>query len=343
MSTAITSGRGDLIRSWVSTRRPLAGILVAVSLLASACSLPPPVAVRSLARPTATPSPAPSPPGPSAQRTTGPNACGDATRSLRPEGPLPEPGSFPQGSFMRRIYDRGRLVAGVSQDRLLLGYLNPTSNQLEGFDIDIVKQMARAIFGDENRVEYRAITSAQRIPLLQNGTVDIVALTMTVNCDRWRQIDFSSVYYLAGQRVLTSSKSQVKSLQDLGGKRVCAAAGTTSIDNIVRAAGKPIPVSVPEVTDCLVQLQRGQVDAISTDDTILVGLAAQDPSLQVVGPRFTDEPYGLGISQAHPEFVRFVNAVLEQMRADGSWKSTYGKWLWRLGPAPAPPAVNYRD
>jgi polar amino acid transport system substrate-binding protein len=244
---------------------------------------------------------------------------------------------------MKRIYDRGKLVAGVSQDRMLLGYLNPINNQLEGFDIDIVKQVARAIFGDESRVEYRAITSAQRIPLLQSGTIDIVALTMTINCDRGKQIAFSSVYYMAGQRVLTRGNTQVSSLQDLGGKKVCAAGGTTSIENITRAPSHPVPVSVPEVTDCLVQLQLGQVDAISTDDTILVGLAAQDPSVQIVGPRFTNEPYGLGISQAHPEFVRFVNAVLERMRVDGSWEATYDRWLGRLGAAPPPPAATYKD
>ena len=114
---------------------------------------------------------------------------------------------MPQGSFMRSIQDRGKLVAGVSQDILLFGYQNPISNQLEGFDIDMIKQVARAIFGDENHVEYRAITNAQRIPLLQDNTVDIVALTMTINCERWKQIDFSSVYYDAGQKVLVRRDS----------------------------------------------------------------------------------------------------------------------------------------
>jgi polar amino acid transport system substrate-binding protein len=323
-----------------SVRRHALGVLAALSLLASACAAPSLVTVS----PTATPAAATPSPSPGAHGTAAASpGCGDPTASLRPQGVLPKPGSFPDGSFMKSVHDRGKLVAGVSQDRLLFGYLNPISNQLEGFDIDMVKQVARAIFGDESRVEYRAITAAQRIPLLQSGAVDMVALTMTMNCDRWKQIDFSTVYYLAGQRVLTSRNTQIRSLQDLGGKRVCAAAGATSIDNLTRALSHPVPVSLPEITDCLVQLQRGQVDAISTDDTILVGLAAQDPSLQIVGPRFTDEPYGLGISQAHPEFVRFVNSMLEQMRADGSWEASYSRWLERLGPVPSPPAANYKD
>jgi polar amino acid transport system substrate-binding protein len=246
---------------------------------------------------------------------------------------------------MKAIQDRGKLVAGVSQDILLFGYQNPINNQLEGFDIDMIKQVARAIFGDENHIEYRAITSAQRIPLVQDGTVDIVALTMTINCERWKQIDFSSVYYDAGQRVLAPKSSGAQSLQDLSGKKVCAAAGTTSIDNITKSPAHPTPVSVAEFTDCLVLLQQGQVDAISTDDTILLGLAAQDPTLQVIGPKFTDEPYGLAINQSHPEFVRFVNAVLERMRQDGTWAGIHNKWLGRVsgGGAPSPPPAKYKD
>jgi len=252
---------------------------------------------------------------------------------------------MPAGTFMRTIQDRGKLVAGVSQDILLFGYQNPISNQLEGFDIDMIKQVAKAIFGDENHIEYRAITNAQRIPLLQYNTVDIVALTMTINCERWKQINFSTVYYDAGQRVLVPKSSGAQSMQDLGGKKVCAAAGTTSIDNIKAAPSHPVPVSVAEFTDCLVLMQQGQVDAISTDDTILLGLAAQDPTLQVLGPKFTDEPYGLGINQSHPEFVRFVNAVLEKMRTDGTWAGIYNRWLGRVGGGgtPSPPPAKYKD
>jgi polar amino acid transport system substrate-binding protein len=252
---------------------------------------------------------------------------------------------MPQGSYMRTIQERGKLVAGVSQDILLFGYQNPIDNQLEGFDIDMVKQVSKAIFGDENHVEYRAITNAQRIPLVQNGSVDMVALTMTINCERWQQVDFSSVYYDAGQRVLVPRNSHVQSLQDLGGKKVCAAAGTTSIDNITHAPNHPVPIAVSEFTDCMVLLQQGQVDAISTDDTILLGLAAQDPSLEVVGSKFTAEPYGMAIGQSHPEFVRFVNAVLERMRQDGTWATLYSRWLGRVsgGQPPNPPGAKYKD
>jgi polar amino acid transport system substrate-binding protein len=338
----VRTGRSRVSWSRVSWAAWLGAALV-LAVVGGACSGPAAPGARTASSPriaASTPTPAP------ATAAAPPASCGDATASLRPAtGALPAPGSMPAGTLMKTIQDRGKLVAGVSQDILLFGYQNPISNQLEGFDIDMVKQVSKAIFGDENHVEYRAITAAQRIPLLQDNSLDIVALTMTINCDRWKQIDFSSVYYDAGQRVLVSKSSGFQSLQDLGGKKVCAAAGTTSIDNVKAAASHPVPVSVPEFTDCLVLLQEGQVDAISTDDTVLLGLAAQDPTLQVVGPKFTDEPYGLGVNQGHPEFVRFVNAVLEKMRSDGTWATIYNRWLGKAGggSTPPPPPAKYKD
>ena len=103
---------------------------------------------------------------------------------------------------MAKIRERGRLIAGVSADTYLLGSRNPLNGRIEGFDIDMVKAVAKAIFGDENKYQLRVITAAQRIPALQEGEVDIVARNMTINCDRWKQIAFSSEYYRSGQKIL---------------------------------------------------------------------------------------------------------------------------------------------
>jgi len=168
-----------------------------------------------------------------------------------------------------------------------------------------------------------------------------VVRTMTMNCERWREVSFSTEYFTAGQRILVTRGSGIESIAQLRGKKVCAADGSTSIRNI--AAAGTVPVSVVNWTDCLVLLQQNQVVAVSTDDSILAGLAAQDPNTQVVGPRFSDEPYGIAISKASPELVRFVNAVLEKIRADGTWTRIYNRWLRSLGPAPAPPKAQYRD
>jgi polar amino acid transport system substrate-binding protein len=246
---------------------------------------------------------------------------------------------------MRTIQDRGRLIVGVDQTTLLFGSLNPLTNKIEGFDIDVLKEVAKAIFGGTDPpIDYKAITSAQRIPFIQAGTVDIVGRTMTITCARILQVSFSTVYYQAGQKVLVRSDATARGIQDLGGKPVCADTGSTSLDNIRNAASHPVPYPVDDWTDCLVALQRNQVEAISTDDSILAGLAAQDPYTKVVGDSFSPQPYGLAVDKPHPEFVRFVNGVLERMRADGTWAALYNKWLAaHLGPVPAPPKATYSN
>jgi polar amino acid transport system substrate-binding protein len=160
---------------------------------------------------------------------------------------------------------------------------------------------------------------------------------MTITRARLKDVDFSSVYFDAAQRVLVLKNSPAQSLAALHGQKVCATTGSDSVDVIEKA--NAIPVQVPYWTDCLVQLQQGTVAAISTDDSILDGLAAQDPWTKLVGPRLTDEPYGLAISQQHPDFVRFVNAVLAQLRTDGQWAASYAHWVGT--PVPAPPPAQY--
>ncbi len=247
---------------------------------------------------------------------------------------------MPPGSFMQTIRERGRLVAGVSADTLLFGFRNPFSGNLEGFDIDMVRQIARAIFDDPNKVEYRVLTYAQRIPALRSGSVDIVADVMTINCARWAQISFSSQYFDAGQKVLVRTDSKARGIADLNGKRMCAAKGSTNIDNL-KNYPKVITVGVDDISDCMVLFQQGAVDSVTGDDTVLAGFVAQDPYAKVIGPPITSEPYGLGIAKTHPEFVQFVNSVLEDVRADGTWRQWYAKWLKPTGPAPEPPPATY--
>lgn len=250
---------------------------------------------------------------------------------------------MPRGSFLQRIYRRHYLLAGVDQNTFLFGYFNPQDSMIEGFEIDVLRQIAKAIFGSTNAIQFVAVTPAQRIPAVQSGRVDIVADAVTITCARRQQVDFSTVYFDARQKVLVPSNSTARSVKDLGGKRVCAAIGSTTIATLKTLKPRVIPYGVPQRTDCLARLQQGLVDAISSDDSILLGLEAQDPDTKIVGGRIADEPYGMAISKAHPEFVRFVNGVLARMRADGTWRRIYGRWLGTVTDAktPAPPAAQY--
>lgn len=286
-------------------------------------------------------SPASSPVAAAASSPSASPAAGDVTASVRPPATMPQPGNMPAGSYMRTIQDRGQLVAGVRQDVLFFGFLNPRANRLEGFDIDLVREIARAIFGDESKVDQKIVTSAARIPFLKENTVDIVAATMTITASRKEEIDFSEVYYNAEQRVLVKNSSTVTGIQDLGGKRVCAAKGSTSELNITRANPQAQVVQADGYTDCLLSLQQDRVDAISTDDVILASLNEQDPQTKIVGPGFASEPYGLGIAKNRTEFVGFVNGVLQQTKSSGKWKEIYTRWLGKLGTAPEPPRGTY--
>jgi polar amino acid transport system substrate-binding protein len=270
-----------------------------------------------------------------------PPADCNALASLRPPSPMPGPGRFAPGSDLQRIADRGKLLVGTDQNIYLFAFRDPLTGRIVGFDVDIARKIAEAIFGDadEDRVQFVTLASDERIGAVTEGTVDLVAQTMTITCERRQKVAFSTVYYEAVQRILVSKDSEIAELGDLADRRVCASAGSTSINTVAQMAPTARVIAVKYWTDCLVMLHQGQVDAITTDDTILAGLAAQDPTVHLVGEGFNAEPYGLAMSRSSPELVRFVNGVLERMRQDGSWAEIYQRWLDR--PAPRPPAPLY--
>ena len=323
----------------MSARRGAPRGLLATAVL-TLCTLLPACAVFGTDQ-TTVPAPAASP-TPTAAAQAAPARCADATTSYAPSD-LTSSTDLPSGSTMAKIKKRGRLLAGVSADSYLLGARDPLSGKIQGFDIDFVRAMAKAILGDENRYQLVVITAVQRIPALQSGQVDLVARAMTMSCDRWKQIAFSSEYYRAGQKIMVRQGSRARTLADLAGQRVCAPLGTSSMDNLVRLQPRAVAVGSDSHTGCLVLFQQGKVDAITGDDTVLAGLAAQDPYAVVPKQEpFTAEPYGLGVNAKNVDLVRFVNARLAQMRADGEWTTIYDRWfVGPLGPAPAPPRAVY--
>ena len=262
--------------------------------------------------------------------------CTDPTASLRPNG-------SERGATLDAIRARGRLVVGLDAGSNLFSFRDPLTGAIVGFDADIAREVARDLLGSPDLVEYRSLGSAERESALQNHSVDIVAKTMTITCERRQRVEFSTVYLKAGQRVLAMKNSGIGGLADLAGKRVCVVRGTTSLDRIRREQPAATILTVPTWADCLVVLQQRQVDAVSTDDAILAGLAAQDPYTELVGASFSAEPYGIGIPKGADDLVRFVNATLERIRNDGTWDRLYRRWLSVLGDVPGPPAPAYQD
>jgi polar amino acid transport system substrate-binding protein len=339
---AVTTG-APARRRWVVARAAVG--LAAAGLVAGACSQTDVPA--SLPGPTTTttvPAPDPAP--------ADPTVCNPdtVTRSLRPDAPALaalETGDFVPGSTMAEIRDRGRLRVGVDTSTLRFSNVNPSTGGFEGFDIDIAREVAAALFGSPEKIEFVAIPYSERVNVLVASEVDIVVDTFTINCAREQQIDFSTEYFRSSQKLLVPLDAGVTRIEDLAGEPVCAAAGSTSIDNInaLPEDQRPVAVGVTEQADCLVLLQQGRVAGISTDDTILAGMVAQDPNVTIVGDPFSQEPYGVGLPPDRPESVRYVNAVLDRVRSSGRWNELYNQWLARLLPEQnvTPPAAQYED
>jgi polar amino acid transport system substrate-binding protein len=309
----------------------VAGVLALVSLLlpGRGATAVPPAAPPGSAAPAANPATQP---------------CTGIRDSLRPSGPLPSPAALPAGSTMAAIAARGRLIAGVDQGKYLTGYRDPQSGELRGLDIDIAHSIAGAILGDPNKVQFVVLDVADRVAALKRGQVDVIVNNFTITCDRQRDIEFSSAYMSASQRLLVASGSGVREVEDLRGQRVCASRGSTN-ERVLRDLGMGLDVvTTRSVPDCVVELERGRVSAVTSDDIILAGLAAQDPQTQVVGRSLGSGPYAVGMRQDAPDLVRFVNALLERGRADGTLQASYRRWLGgTLDPVPVPPAARYRD
>jgi polar amino acid transport system substrate-binding protein len=332
------------IRRWwdgparpVELRRPLLYLLVACALALLATLIPehdPGFAATDPGQ-AAGPNPAaaPAPPGP---------PCTSIQGSLRPTGALPAPGAMPPGSTMAAIVARGRLIVGVDQGDYLSGFRDPATANLEGADIDVARQVAQALFGDPNRIQFVVLSVADRADALRRGQVDLVSDVYTVTCQRQTQVAFSTDYLQISQRLLVPLNSDVHEVEDLHGRPVCTSRGSAPEDVLHRLNVTVHPAA--GISECMVELQRGRVAAISTDDTLLAGMAAQDPQTRVVGRSLDTARYALAMNLNAPDLVRFVNGVLERGRADGTLAAIDRHWYGQaLNPVPMPPPPTYRD
>lgn len=324
-------------------RRALGSVMIclAICLVATGCvrfaapSSPPPIAFGVQPSPAGAETDVAREPAPNSEN------C-DATVSLRP-GPMPVPAQMPIRSTMADILGRGRLIVGLDIGSNLFSFRDPITGDIQGFDVDIARAISKAIFDEPGTIEYRVLSSAERTQALIDHSVDVVVKTMSITCDRTREVAFSSPYYAASQRILATQMSGITGPDQLAGKRVCAARGATSIGRIQSIEPRVRMVTTTTWADCLVMMQQAQVDATTTDDAILAGLAEQDPWVRLVGPGLGEEYYGVGIPKGQDDMVRFVNGVLDQLRTSGQWYQMYNRWLSILGPSSGPPIPVYRD
>jgi polar amino acid transport system substrate-binding protein len=242
--------------------------------------------------------------------------------------PLPAPDQLPANSLMQHIRDRGKMIVAVDEETAGLSARNPVTGELEGLEIDLLNKIAEAIFGDtHDRLQFKTVTPQQKIEFPKTGRVDIAASAISMSCERWQDVAFTSEYFQAELAFLVRNDSPVHRQADLAGRRVCMPTGSSTIKTLEQEIDPGLETAavlylVDARQDCLVALQEGKVDAYLGHDTFVRGMADEDPQTRIV-PQGHLQHYGMAVNQAHPEFVRFVNGVLEQLRRDGSLQQMY--------------------
>ncbi|MCB5179465.1 glutamate ABC transporter substrate-binding protein [Streptomyces antimicrobicus] len=284
----------------------------------------------------------------------GPAATGCGREGSPPvKGPQPEDlpdyhvatgFQLPDSRTWERARKRGRLVIGVKEDQPYLGEKDPASGRYSGFDIEIAKMLAASLgFDPDRQIEFRTVASANRETALQNGQIDYYVGTYTINDNRKKQVGFAGPYYLAGQSLLVrKDEKDIHGPGDLKGKKVCSAAGSTPLQRMQKEHPEAVLVSYDTYSVCVDNLLTYQVDAVTTDDTILLGYAAKVPDeLKVVGKPFSTEPYGIGVPRGDTALRLALDDALAEHEKNGDWKKAYDATLGLSGnPAPKPPAID---
>lgn len=237
----------------------------------------------------------------------------------------------------------GRLTIGIKFDQPGLGQRNPDST-FSGFDVEVAKYVAGKLGVEPEDITFKESPSAQRETLIQNGEVDYIVATYSINDARKEKVDFAGPYFVAGQSLLVKSDNDTITGPEAlsGGKRLCSVTGSTPAQNIKTAYPDVQLQPFDTYSACVEALRNGAVDAVTTDDIILAGYAAQYPGeLKVVGQPFTKEQYGIGIAKGDDETRTKINDAIEAMIADGSWKKAFESTVGASGyPMPAPPTVD---
>ncbi len=247
---------------------------------------------------------------------------------------------FAEGSTMAALADAGSITVGTKFDQPLFGLVGPDGVP-EGFDVEIAKLIAGKLGIAPENISWVETISANREDFIERGEVDIVVATYTINDDRKQRISFAGPYYEAGQSILTlASNTDINGPDDLAGKKVCTVSGSTPEGNLLANFPDTEVVPFGSYSECLEPLRNGQVDAVSTDNVILAGFAAENDDLEVRGEPFTQEPYGIGLAREDTDFRMWINDVLEEIEADGSWTAAWEATAGTVLPTPEPPAVD---
>jgi glutamate transport system substrate-binding protein len=252
--------------------------------------------------------------------------------------PVEEAPEFAAGTTMATLAEAGEITIGTKFDQPLFGLKGP--GDPVGFDVEIGKLIAAKLGIPASGITWTETVSANREPFIQNGQVDLVVATYTINDTRKEVVSFAGPYYSAGQDLLVlAGNTEITGPEDLAGQAVCTVSGSTSEKNI--AVYTTDIRATDTYSNCLGPLRSGEVAAVTTDNVILAGIADQNEGeFEVVNNPFTEEPYGIGLALEDTEFRDFINDVLEESYEDGTWVEAWESTAGTVLDTPEPPAVD---
>ncbi|MEO6309099.1 MAG: glutamate ABC transporter substrate-binding protein [Leifsonia sp.] len=267
------------------------------------------------------------------------SACTDSGAPSASAPPVAEKPTFEAGTTMAKLSDAGKITIGTKFDQPLFGLKGPDGPV--GFDVEIGKLIAGKLGIKPENITWIESVSANREPFIQNGEVDIVVATYTINDKRKEVVSFAGPYYVAGQDllVLSGNPDKITGPKDLAGKKVCSVSGSTSEKNI--QAYTTDVLASDTYSNCLAPLRSGEVVAVTTDNVILAGLADQNAGeFEVLDKPFTEEPYGIGLAKDDTAFRGFINDTLEAAFQDGSWAAAWKATAGKVLSTPTPPTLD---
>ncbi|WP_353081322.1 glutamate ABC transporter substrate-binding protein [Tessaracoccus lapidicaptus] len=266
------------------------------------------------------------------------SGCAGTTTS-ESSPPVGDEVTFDEGTTMAELSEAGTITIGTKFDQPLFGLMGP-SGVPEGFDVEIGKLIASNLGIAEDDIKWVETVSANREPFIENGQVDIVVATYTINDKRKEVVSFAGPYYMAGQSILVLADNEdITSEADLVGQPVCSVTGSTPAAKLEEIGAEPLLTDT--YSNCLEPLRNGTVVAVSTDNVILAGLAAQNEGeFKVVGEPFTSEPYGIGLALDDTDFRMWINDVLEESYADGTYEEAWNSTAGTVLPFVEPPTPD---
>ena len=252
---------------------------------------------------------------------------------------------FEEGTTMAQLAEDGEITVGTKFDQPGFGLLNPNTQTPEGFDVEIAELIAAELGIAPESINWVETVSANREPFIQNGQVDMVVATYTINDQRKQVVDFAGPYYEAGQDIMVAAGNPegIAGPEDLAGKKVCSVEGSTPAQNIRDNFPEAELITYDVYSKCADDLKNGNVQAVTTDNVILTGLVAGSPEeFELVGNPFTEEPYGIGLQKGDDEFRSFINDVLENSFENGDWAAAWDRTAGEITgtEAPEPPSID---